>query len=599
MKNKKILWLLNRDPFWIILALVLFLFFTKVSFLSITDSIVTDSLEQVVKTKSTFAIQSPQTQGDYTIKGKINFSWYSQHVINLQVDDCLKSITVNGQIVDLSTFNPKTLCKNDIGLNINLSQYLKHGGNLIEFKVHDYGGYFGLYFKPNLSDLLFSYLIFGILLFLFLLVYPILKKAGLSRTVVIILFIGVVLRIWYLNYTPFDARSYDVEGHIDYINYLLVNHRLPQAHDCWECFQQPFYYVLSAGLIKILNISQFVVPMQWLSMVYWFATTVLSILLLKQFFKNAHVLNYLVLLLVNWPALIINSVKIGNDGLSNLFLVCILLTFFFWLKLGKFRFFLLTLIFYTFAIFTKAANYPIAVLIITGIVLNKKIFVNLFSFKKILLIISVLFVTALSFSSYYLHLDKESVGDGIMARMTKANDLNGALAVGNQAVNYLYFDSQTYLTKPYISPWDDASGRQYFWNYLLKSSLFGEFTFDTQLNRNLAVLINSIAIVIFCYSVFSIFFLEKKDLDKYGFFGLHSLLMLGSVAFYRFQFPMACNNDFRLIQTAIIPLVYFYGYILQKAVNRNLIGLIYFGKITIILFVVAVNLFYIGYPFYR
>src|SRR5260370_34158522 len=54
---------------------------------------------------------------------------------------------------------------------------------------------------------------------------------------------------------------------------------------------------------------------------------------------------------------------------------------------------------------------------------------------------------------------------------------NSELSVKNNLNNFLYFDINTYITKPFTNTWTDEGGRQYFWNFLLKSMLFGEFSF--------------------------------------------------------------------------------------------------------------------------
>ncbi len=50
-------------------------------------------------------------------------------------------------------------------------------------------------------------------------------------------------------------------------------------------------------------------------------------------------------------------------------------------------------------------------------------------------------------------------------------------------------DLPVFLANPWISPWlrhDNADGRDNFWNYLLRSSLSSEFSFDGSLQRVIA-----------------------------------------------------------------------------------------------------------------
>jgi hypothetical protein len=46
---------------------------------------------------------------------------------------------------------------------------------------------------------------------------------------------------------------------------------------------------------------------------------------------------------------------------------------------------------------------------------------------------------------------------------------NPALTLINRPIYFVGFDFPTFLTRPFTSPWEDAKGRQWFWNYLLKT----------------------------------------------------------------------------------------------------------------------------------
>ncbi len=46
--------------------------------------------------------------------------------------------------------------------------------------------------------------------------------------------------------------GFDVGGHLDYVSYLLKNHRIPLATDGWQMFQSPFVYLIGAPLYLML-----------------------------------------------------------------------------------------------------------------------------------------------------------------------------------------------------------------------------------------------------------------------------------------------------------------------------------------------------------
>jgi hypothetical protein len=61
-----------------------------------------------------------------------------------------------------------------------------------------------------------------------------------------------LLAVHNLSRLPGPA-GFDVAGHLEYIDYLIKNRRLPLATDGWQMFQSPLYYGLSAGLFGILR----------------------------------------------------------------------------------------------------------------------------------------------------------------------------------------------------------------------------------------------------------------------------------------------------------------------------------------------------------
>lgn len=58
---------------------------------------------------------------------------------------------------------------------------------------------------------------------------------------------GVLLR-GLLAWAIPPERSYD--DHFEPVQILLQQQRLPDAADCWECYQPPLYYVVSAGVFR-------------------------------------------------------------------------------------------------------------------------------------------------------------------------------------------------------------------------------------------------------------------------------------------------------------------------------------------------------------
>jgi len=70
---------------------------------------------------------------------------------------------------------------------------------------------------------------------------------------------GVAL-LWlglFVNNLPLlpGAVGFDVDGHMDYIQYLLTRHRLPLPNEGWAMYHPPLYYFLSAVLLHVSGLS--------------------------------------------------------------------------------------------------------------------------------------------------------------------------------------------------------------------------------------------------------------------------------------------------------------------------------------------------------
>jgi len=52
----------------------------------------------------------------------------------------------------------------------------------------------------------------------------------------------------------FPGISFDLNGHLEYVAFILKNGRLPLAPDGWQAFQSPLYYLITAMLFRIARV---------------------------------------------------------------------------------------------------------------------------------------------------------------------------------------------------------------------------------------------------------------------------------------------------------------------------------------------------------
>ena len=132
-----------------------------------------------------------------------------------------------------------------------------------------------------------------------------------------------------------------------------------------------------------------------------------------------------------------------------------------------------------------------------------------------------------------------------------ASGLQNDLKLANTIQTYTSFDAATFVVVPFLNPIDDVSGRQFYWNYLLKSSLFGEMQFSG--NEHLAIVI-SLFFLLFCGCIFCVMLAAPMPGNPMARL-LWSAVGIGVAAslLLRASIPFSPSNDFRYIFPIIIP----------------------------------------------
>ena len=136
--------------------------------------------------------------------------------------------------------------------------------------------------------------------------------------------------------------------------------------------------------------------------------------------------------------------------------------------------------------------------------------------------------------------------------------VNPALTVGNSLCNYVCFDMNIYVNQPFTDTWDDKGGRQYFFNFFLKSMLFGEYSFSFPYAQFLAEVLSLLLLLMIPFLFIGIGASMRKITFLRITMLLWFLLSLSSLIYIHYRYPFSSFADFRYIFPAIIPFIYFY-----------------------------------------
>lgn len=516
--------------------------------------------------------------GTYKIKITVDGITSEKHRFRIYPDDEIHHLTVNGKPVSLDSFSIEDRRNYGSGFVIDITQLIPNEINVIEADLSNASNPAG--FRIESTNRLTNIKLFAIYIALIILVIVLSRHLHITKVQLFLLFLSLALSTLYLSKTDERTRTFDVfegGGHKDYIEYLIDHHKLPIPGDGWEYHQPPLYYLTAAIAKQLAPIDSKVSGELWgqlFALFLWtlFLTSSLATLnfsLRKH--KTALLLASVALCL--WPSGIIHSIRIGNDlGVYACYGLAFFYTIKWWKKRDSATLFWASL--WMAASLLSKSN-GLAVAGVLGILVLLHIYSSarkkhLFQQNKTKLIRDAaiaggFFICAilLNFADNVKHYLDNTSEDWLLSNVSEM--INPGLKVENQIKNYLIFDSATFIENPFISTWDDKYGRQYFWNFVLRSSLSSEYFFEGKWMRVWGT-INGILLLIMISGAL-IFYLQQQPLTSWSKLKRVSyrnapwimalvfpfILLLA----YRIKVPLSCNTDFRYIYPVLTPILFF------------------------------------------
>ncbi len=473
--------------------------------------------------------------------------------LNIIPDDCAESLTVNGFAFSLSGYSDK--CNFNKGFWIPDSVTSPHRvGNRTSYEIllMNKGGIAGINDFPKVDSILLFLLKFMIALLVGIIVILVAKRLELNTFLIACILAGVLLRFAMFYAMPYNQFSMDVEGHLAYIQYIIDNHSIPSAKDCWSCYHPPVYYVsvipsfMVSGLIDYNSCS----GAQAFSLVLSIILLVCGLFLLKEFVFGVP-LGIASVLWTVWPLLLLVAPRIGNDQLFYTLHVLCVVAGFNYIKNGDGKHLVAAVVCAALAVWTKSTGF---------VTLGLVMLFAVFGFVKTIQLhrptkteIAGWILLALVFVS--LVVIKIFSNGELVANI---NSLHSSLKVENEAKNFLYFDMKSFLTEPYTNGWVDGQGREYFFNYAFKSSLFGEWKLvDTVSGRMLASLISLSLLGLIVFAIRG-WWKTKMNIYHWILF-IQGILFFVALGFLRYKYSYACSADFRYILPVLLSFLPYVG----------------------------------------
>jgi len=512
------------------------------------------------------------TNGDEIKDFKFTTIWNLPRILlrtrmEIVPDDCIQSMKINGVTVDLTMFSRAQLCDFTKGIKLELASYLKPEKNEVQINLVNRGGRFGVYFRPSILEFPAVLLIFFALLSLLGAIYCLIPKLTIAEILPTFLFLPFAIH--YLDRTHFDMRTYDVWEHMAYAQLMAANNAVPAATDCWECFHPSGYYWLASRVLliaKSISIDPFT-GMQIFSLILFMATLIFLSSALRFVPLNQIQKRLALTLIVFWPTSFLHSIRIGNDSVTYLWNAAIFFFFLKWLAQKNSRDLGVTLALCLTGWWTKSNIVVVNVAVFCTLAYvfwstlpPAKAFwpsltslANRYRFQAALFL-ATLFVPIVRSLDSLLRPDAELWTGNAVA-------IDPGLRVGRQWANFVCFDFQKYFSPPFIMPRADGGGRQCFWTYVLKTSIFGEFTYDRSNVQHYFALVMSISLLgLMIFLVYRIFQIATKKKDQHLsniFMALYFAFSILALAMNRFIYPFGVSSDFRYIFSIIFPVAIF------------------------------------------
>ena len=520
-------------------------------------------------------------QGDLDIAGNLPYD------LKIIPDDCVESIIVNGQQLELKGI--QGLCDFSKGFILPDGLTAPHRvGDKTHyiFYLKNNGGDAGLNIFVLQSSVVSMALNVVTIFFFALLCLVLARRLKFGWGLAFLIFAAVLFRAVFFANIPYTTYSNDVDGHVAYVQYILEKHAVPGVDDCWTCYHPPVYYASASPSFvagQLLGLPG-TTGLQAFSLLLSVLTLFLGISFLKGFLSGS-ALGVASVLWAFWPLMILISPRIGNDQMFCMLHVLCLWGGIKYFNSGYGKFLIVAVVAAALAMWTKATGIVsigmLFLFLVSGYIRNAK---TLKPTKSELVAWGMFFALIMAVVIQKLLGDSDLVGN--------SSGLNSRLKVGNEAFNYIYFDLQSFITHPYTSAWNDEMGRQYFWNYSFKSAISGEFELvKNAAGRSAATFAGVAFLGMLVYAARG--FWKTKLKSIHWILLLQGIVFFAALMFLRIKHPYACSNDFRYIAPAILSFIPFVaqGITLEDAsVKWKVFGyalMLTFVLSTIVLYILA------------
>jgi hypothetical protein len=499
-----------------------------------------------------FLSQTSEPVMEYRVTAEIDRSPYQFERLTLMPTLCLPSAEINGQPLVFNKEDSSGHCDFIRGYDVLLPAHVQGGQSLsLNTKISTNFEIFGLSVRAPSGDPFVLTLRLIAIATLAAGLYLALRRWQICRSASLILVASLPVQMLYIMHTPPIERTYDVLGHLQHIEFIADHLSLPASDFCHECYQPSLYYSIAAAIYSMARIMRIFDPMvvlQFFSLAWFWLFIVMSVRIFLLWLPEEREAQLATALLAFWPGGFLHSPRISNDIPLYAFFAIDLYFVLKWWKTGRRRDLLVAACVAGCGVLIKATMMILVGTI--GTLMLYRIFSERQSRKAWTFCVAPALLMVAGIGAY---IAQSFAKGGIFLPVWR---LYPSMYVGNSWKQYLLLDIGSYFKSPFVDSIRAGTGREYFWNYVLKSSMFGDYDwFQKPAERLLAVIMSALLL-----GLVVLFFIGiARELRGPARRALPLLVVIAlsflSLFVHRFSNPYSANNDFRFIYPVLIPIV--------------------------------------------
>lgn len=419
-----------------------------------------------------------------------------------------------------------------------------------------------------------------------------------NKVFVIIFLLALIIRMVFIIKYPLKKAQHDVNGvngHLDYIETIYRRNRLPNTNQ-YQYYQPPLHHFISAMWLKIFSkviksYNTLKESLQFVPLIYSMLLLIVVNKILKELKIKDKYKNLILIMMAFHPTFTILSGSINNDMLSILLIFCTLYELIIWYKKSDMINTIILAIVTGLAVMAKTSGAIVSLPIAYIFLLQFYRAIKKGDKRKIWQYIGmycVFGIISLSLGLWYPIRNYILFKQPILYILDTNNQ---KLYVGDKSLwsRFIPFSKEIFIQ--YADPYEHYN----IPTFLIKSSLFGEWTWNTSYICEyiyVFALFANIAIIAFSIIAMAkeMIFTRKRDLIYRNIFLLLYFFNIISFISMNIKLPYGCSMDFRYLVPTIFIGIYFIVLQLRNLQNEVKNKLIYENLMQIsIVLVVASN----------